>query len=556
LDATQALKSELEPGFEIIRRLGGGPLSSVYLAREPALRRLVAVKALHPQATRRPKALARFRREARSLARVSHPNVVSIFQVGDLASAVPFLSMQYVRGRDLSERLQSDGVFDVAEACRLLAAIATGLEAVHAHGIVHRDVRPSSVLIEDSTGRVLLSDFGLVAFLASMEAPKDKITTAGHVVTDIRYTSPELLKGEQSTGATDVYSLGVLAYDVLAGDGPFQSSAPHAMARAHLAEAPVSFASRGIDLPAALEALISACLAKEPEDRPTASDLARSLLEVSGPAGHPASLPTGRQAVGPREVLRPSGATVEPGGHAAEFSMQMLGGLDLRAPSGSLTSVLRQPKRVALLAFLAAGPESGYQRRDTLIGIFWPDADPDSGRHALRQALYVLRRELGADVLRTRGDEEVGLDAASFHSDAARFDALARSGKAEEAMALYTGDLLPGFYLDDTPEFERWLEVARVRFRRKAAELAWSLAESAETDGRKGQAARWARAAVEHDPFDEAALHRLIGLLAEQGDRAGALSAYAHFARRLADEYAAEPSAETRELVERVRAGR
>jgi DNA-binding SARP family transcriptional activator len=206
-----------------------------------------------------------------------------------------------------------------------------------------------------------------------------------------------------------------------------------------------------------------------------------------------------------------------------------------------------------LLAYLAVGPEGGFKRRDSLIGLFWPDADAESARHSLRQALYVLRREIGSQALRARGDGEVGVDPAVIACDAARFEFLARSGQSALAMEEYGGDLLPGFYVDDAPEFERWLAVERVRLRRLAAGLCWSLVEDAVHAGEATEAARRAHQAVDLDPFDETALHRLIELLDALGDRAGALAAFDRFALRLAEEYAAEPSPETLGLVQRVR---
>ena len=165
----------------------------------------------------------------------------------------------------------------------------------------------------------------------------------------------------------------------------------------------------------------------------------------------------------------------------------------------------------------------------------------------------MLRKEVGSGTIRTRGDGEIGIDPDLLTCDAARFESLARAGRPAKAMDLFGGDLLPGFYVDDAPEFERWLDVERLRLRRLAARLCWDLSDEARESGHTAAAARRAREAVELDPFDEAALYRLIELLDELGDRAGAVSAFEHFAFRLADEYAVEPSPETLALVERVR---
>jgi len=545
-DFEDTVRSELRPDLEIVRRLGGGPLSTVFLAREPALQRLVAVKVLHARAARRTKAMARFRREARALARVSHPSVVSIFRVGDLTSQTPYLVMEYVRGSSLADRLEGERSLSLQEGCFVLARVAIALSAVHAHDIVHRDVRPESVLCSEPEGRILLADFGLAAFLASADEPSENITTTGHLVTDLEYSAPEFLVGEEPTAASDLYSLGVLAYHLLTGEGPYDASTVTRQVQAHLREPPVRLADRGLAPPEGLQDLVDDCLAKTPSQRPSAAECASrfsSLVdwrsEESRPdAGGAYASPTRRPEAGPLPGLY----------------LRLLGGLDLVGPDGARPSIASQPKRVALLAFLAAGPEGRFRRRDSLTGIFWPDAEPDSARHSLRQALYVLRREVGSGTIRTRGDGEVGIDPDLLTCDAARFESLARAGRPAEAMDHFGGDLLPGFYLDDAPEFERWLDVERLRLRRLAARLCWDLSDEAREGGHAAASARRAREAVELDPFDEAALHRLIELLDELGDRAGAVSAFEHFACRLADEYAVDPSPETLAVVERVRA--
>jgi serine/threonine-protein kinase len=545
----EQLKRQLTPEFELVRRLGGGRLSSVYLAREPALQRLVAVKVLHADLARHTKSLARFRREAMALASISHPNVVSIFRVGDLSSAAPYLVMQYVRGRNLKDRLVDEGPLRMDAACVVLAEVSEALAAVHLRDLAHRDVRPQNILCEYGTERALLADFGLAAHLRDSDEADSRLTTAGHIVTDYRFSSPEVLRGSEPTAASDVYSLGVLGYYLLAGSGPFPAKAPEAQARAHLTLQPLSLASLGVDVPPRLAKLLTACLAKEAGLRPQTGEVGQALRAVvaemrrdpdSGAVGEASHTPKG-----PSPSLREAGAP--------RYAMRLLGGLDLTSATGSVGSVLRQPKRVALLAFLASGMATGLRRRDTLLGIFWPDSAGESGRHSLRQALYVLRRELGPDVLVTRGDEEVGLSPAAIYCDAADFRRLVGEGRAGEAMERYEGDLLPGFYLDDAPEFERWLDVERLRLRRLAAEAAWRLANETEAGGDFAKAALWARRAVDLDPFDEAGLHRLIGILDASGDRAGALAAYDHFRRRLRDEYAVDPSPETRQLVDEVR---
>jgi serine/threonine-protein kinase len=231
-----------------------------------------------------------------------------------------------------------------------------------------------------------------------------------------------------------------------------------------------------------------------------------------------------------------------------------LGVLDLRAGDGvELKSVLRQSKRLAVLAYLALASPGAFHRRDRLLAIFWPEAERDRARHALSQAIHYLRRALGPGVIVGRSDEEVGISPGSLWCDAVAFrDALA-ADQLEEALALYGGDLLPGLFVSDAPEFERWLEEERGALAKQAAIAAWTVAERSGAAGDPAAAAGWARRAVALAPWDEAGLRRLIALLDRLGDRAGAIEAYQDFVRRLQAEFEVEPSAETRELIESVK---
>jgi serine/threonine-protein kinase len=183
----------------------------------------------------------------------------------------------------------------------------------------------------------------------------------------------------------------------------------------------------------------------------------------------------------------------------------------------------------------------------------WPELDQEHARAALRQALHGLRTSLGADALAGRGDEEVSLDDQIVWCDASGFEVAVDAGRLADALELYRGDLLEGFFISGAPDFERWLEDERARLRRRACEAAWMLAGSCRAEGDVALAAHWARRAVSLARGDEAALRRLIALLAELGDRAGAVQAYEAFARRLAEDYDVEPTAETQALIARVR---
>lgn len=237
------------------------------------------------------------------------------------------------------------------------------------------------------------------------------------------------------------------------------------------------------------------------------------------------------------------------------FELLTLGGVNLRGEEGEeIRSVLAQPKRLALLIYLALASPHPFQQRDTLLGLFWPEADQKHARAALRQALRYLRQALGEDVLINRGVGEIGIAEGAVYCDADAFERLLDEGDLESALALYRGNLLPGFFVTDAPGFERWLEAHRSRLRRAAVGVAWSVAASAEEEGRLDDAKQWARWAVKQAPADEMALRRLMAMLDRFGDRAAALHAFETFSRRMRAEYELEPSPETMALMEAIRA--
>ena len=229
--------------------------------------------------------------------------------------------------------------------------------------------------------------------------------------------------------------------------------------------------------------------------------------------------------------------------------LRVLGSLRLSASDGrDLESLLRQPKRTALLAYLAAAVPRGFQRRDTLLALFWPELDDAHARAALNQALYVLRNALGEQAVVTRGADEVGLNHDTIWCDAVRFENAIDGGRPDEALGLYGGDLLEGFFLAEAGAFERWLETERARLRQRASEGAWMLAEKAAAERDAVGATRWARRAADLLPADEAVIRRLMTFLDRLGDRAAAIRAYEAFAWRLNADYELEPSAQTQAL--------
>lgn len=231
-----------------------------------------------------------------------------------------------------------------------------------------------------------------------------------------------------------------------------------------------------------------------------------------------------------------------------------LGVVDIRADGRDAGAVLRQPKRLALLAYLAADPPRRFHRRDALLALFWPELDAEHARSALRRSLHFVRKALGAEVLAGRGDEEVGVPEEALWCDAAELERALEAGDAERALSMYQGPFLAGLHVEGgSSEFQEWLDRRREQLRRRVAGAAVSLADRAEREGRSAQAAGWARRAVELLPDDEAAIRRLLTLLDRDGDRTGAIQAYDEFVRRMSEDLDLEPSLEIRALAESIR---
>ena len=245
-------------------------------------------------------------------------------------------------------------------------------------------------------------------------------------------------------------------------------------------------------------------------------------------------------------------STVSPPLHAVD--LRTLGSLDLRTADGEeLRSALAQGKRMALLSYLAIAKPRGFHRRDTLVGLFWPETDQRHSRAALRQALHFLRQSLGRDVVINRGSEEIGVDFAKLRCDVVLFEEYLEQGDAEQAADLFGGPLLKGFFVQDAPEFERWLAIERDRLAQLYADALRSLAERSTEHGEMTASARWWKQLTVHDPYNsEFALHLMTALDAA-GDRAGAIAHAQAHTEAVRSELEAEPDAKVLELACRLK---
>jgi serine/threonine-protein kinase len=280
-----ALEAALRGRYVLERELGRGGMGVVFLARDVALDRPVAIKLLPPGLAGTPERRQRFLQEARTAARLAHPHIVPIHAVEECDGLV-FFVMGYIAGTTLAERVRTEGPLDPATATRLVQEVAWALAHAHQHGVVHRDIKPENILLERGTGRALVTDFGI-----ARQGAGTPPTGSGRVLGTARFMSPEQGAGETVDGRSDLYSLGVTAFYALTGRFPFDAADHHALLVQHQTLPAPPVASLRGGLPPALAAAIDRCLAKAPADRfTTAGDLADAVAAVREGTAVPATL--------------------------------------------------------------------------------------------------------------------------------------------------------------------------------------------------------------------------------------------------------------------------
>lgn len=246
----------------LIRKIGQGGMGDVYLAQHQLLQKKVAVKILPAEFTRDPESVARFRREAVAAARLEHPNLVQVHDVGE-ENRCHYIVMQYVEGKSLEELIEETrGAIDPKEAARIIRDTALGLKFAHEQGIIHRDIKPSNVLISN-TGAVKITDFGL----ALEPGSSTRLTQAGAIMGTPHFLSPEQANGDRATERSDLYSLGVVFYNLVTGDKPFNGESTMSILYKHVNQTPESAAQRQPKVPAFVDGVITKLLAKKPQDR-------------------------------------------------------------------------------------------------------------------------------------------------------------------------------------------------------------------------------------------------------------------------------------------------
>ncbi len=289
-DPFEALQGALEPQYRLERELGRGGMGVVYLATDTTLDRRVAIKVVHPDLAAHPSIARRFLAEARTIARLRHPGIVTVHAAGT-AQGLLYYVMDEVEGESLRQRLSRDGKLPTDEVARIVADLAAALDAAGRAGVVHRDVKPENVLLESGSGRALLADFGIAR---AMVVDGASSTGQGVAVGTPSYMSPEQAAGEEVDSRSDLYGLGVVAYEMLAGHPPFQGTNRVVVSK-HIAERPVPIERARPDCPRPLAGAVMKALEKQPGERWQSGEELRQA--VAGERALPAKRVDRRTAV-------------------------------------------------------------------------------------------------------------------------------------------------------------------------------------------------------------------------------------------------------------------
>jgi serine/threonine-protein kinase len=277
----------LDPTYELDREIGRGGMGIVYRARDRRLKRVVAIKLLPPELAFRSEIRSRFLREAETAAQLSHPSIVPIYSVDEKDGLVLFV-MAFVDGDTLAKRIHDHGALDPVEVRRILHDVGDALAYAHAHGVVHRDIKPDNILLDAASQRPMVTDFGIARAISDGSA---RLTATGIAIGTPAYMSPEQSAGDRDVdGRSDLYSLGVVAYQMLCGELPFHATNTPALLVKHLSERPVPVDQRASNIPPDLARAVMLCLEKNPDDRfPTAQ-----AFVVALDSGNVPSLPAPR----------------------------------------------------------------------------------------------------------------------------------------------------------------------------------------------------------------------------------------------------------------------
>ncbi|HKO38340.1 MAG TPA: protein kinase [Solirubrobacterales bacterium] len=315
--SSQMIGTVLSGRYKLEAKLGSGGMSTVYLARDTTLDRQVAVKVLHREMSEQADQLERFRQEARAVAKLSHPNVVAVIDAGE-DGGHPYIVFEYVEGETLKQRINRIGALDAQESLAYAIEIARGLTVAHNRNMVHRDIKPQNVLI-DSEGRAKLTDFGI-----SRQLEQDGMTATGRVLGTTDYVAPEQAMGHPVDQRSDVYSLGVVLYEMLTGQVPFTADSQVGVAMKHVNEELPDVQQRRPELSAAAALVVERATAKDPDQRyqrvgELIDDLATALEVEAARAGS-----TTGEATSVLEAVAPTERKLAGGGRRSWLALLLV----------------------------------------------------------------------------------------------------------------------------------------------------------------------------------------------------------------------------------------
>lgn len=382
------LRGALKGQYAIERELGRGGMGIVLLARDERLDRQVALKVLPPALAEQPDTRERFLREARMAAQLSHPNIVPVHRADEIGGFA-FFAMGYVDGETLGDRIRDRGTLPAAEVVRVLREVAWALAYAHARGIVHRDVKPENILLERSTGRAIVTDFGI-----ARADFNPSLTQDGHVLGTVHYMSPEQSNGLSLDGRSDLYALGCVGFFALSGRLPFEGQSPQAILVAHATKEPPALRSLAPQVPAPLAAVIDQCLRKSPDQRfATGEELAEALGKAMGAVENQARESSNTAMISSDEAMlvwrraaelqAEAAARLESRMRSASETKQLAAATSSTAvsasDSGAASSAVPQPTDAYRLRDVeAAAAEVGISQRYVALAIAELQASPDA----------------------------------------------------------------------------------------------------------------------------------------------------------------------------------